>query len=272
MDAPDPARTKTSARPSPSASTAPRTWTPAVGEAPDASKRTVSVVPSAYRTRRVPDAATVIASRRPSPSTSPSRAGRGGSLGGGPGGGDGCSEVGAAVAGAAVVGALVGGAGAASPTGAGSGAAGRSTALAISTAATATAAPPPRPRSLLRRRPGSSVLSGLSVLLLVMASPPMLVGRSAECRPVSMREGRRPGRLRCHPFGHTRCPVSGGGHGSGPRRRPPGPVPSSTAHQRCATSITSRDPVPGPASTKTRNGSRARTPSPTVVVASKLPA
>jgi hypothetical protein len=33
-------------------------------------------------------------------------------------------------------------------------------------------------------------------------------------------------------------------------------------HHRCATSMTTRDPTPGPARLNTRNGSRARTPSP----------
>ncbi len=38
-----------------------------------------------------------------------------------------------------------------------------------------------------------------------------------------------------------------------------------TRHHRCATSITSRDPLPGPSRMNTRNGSRARTPRPMVV-------
>ena len=48
--------------------------------------------------------------------------------------------------------------------------------------------------------------------------------------------------------------------------------PCAGTHQRWATSTTMRDPVPGPASVKTRNGSRARTPSPIVDCPSKLPA
>src|SRR6478609_2058085 len=36
-------------------------------------------------------------------------------------------------------------------------------------------------------------------------------------------------------------------------------------HQRCATSITSREPVPGPSTVNTRNGNRARTPRPMVI-------
>ena len=40
----------------------------------------------------------------------------------------------------------------------------------------------------------------------------------------------------------------------------------------CATSITSREPEPGPASTIARNGSRARTPSPITVRPSNEPA
>jgi len=43
------------------------------------------------------------------------------------------------------------------------------------------------------------------------------------------------------------------------------------AYQWWATSITSRDPSPGPDMTKTRSGSRARTPSPSVVCPSKVP-
>lgn len=35
-------------------------------------------------------------------------------------------------------------------------------------------------------------------------------------------------------------------------------------YQRCATSTTSREPEPGPSSTKARNGSLARTPRPMV--------
>jgi len=43
------------------------------------------------------------------------------------------------------------------------------------------------------------------------------------------------------------------------------------AYQRWATSITTRDPSPGPDRTNTRTGSRARTPSPNVVCPSKVP-
>lgn len=59
----------------------------------------------------------------------------------------------------------------------------------------------------------------------------------------------------------------------GRRRRSSAPwLAGPRRHQRCATSITSRDPLPGPASVNTRNGSRARTPSPIRVTASKVPA
>jgi len=60
-----------------------------------------------------------------------------------------------------------------------------------------------------------------------------------------------------------------------PRRPPPGVAPRPhvlTGHHLCATSITIREPSPGPSSVNTRNGSRARTPSPIVLLPSKLPA
>ncbi len=43
-------------------------------------------------------------------------------------------------------------------------------------------------------------------------------------------------------------------------------------YQKCATSTTTREPAPGPSRVKTRIGSRARTPSPTVVWPSNEPA
>jgi hypothetical protein len=46
----------------------------------------------------------------------------------------------------------------------------------------------------------------------------------------------------------------------------------AACHQRCATSITMRLPLPGPVSVRTRKGSRARTPRPIVVWPSKVPA
>lgn len=47
---------------------------------------------------------------------------------------------------------------------------------------------------------------------------------------------------------------------------------SSGGTSWCATSTTSREPVPGPAKMKTRKGRRARTPSPIVVKPSNAPA
>lgn len=63
-------------------------------------------------------------------------------------------------------------------------------------------------------------------------------------------------------------------------------VPSEVTHRRrvrsptieapggyhlCATSITTREPSPGPSNVNTRKGNRARTPKPIVVYPSKLP-
>ena len=66
-----------------------------------------------------------------------------------------------------------------------------------------------------------------------------------------------------------RCPVPGHS-GTGHRPLVSCPCPHAVSlraagHQKCATSMTSRDPEPGPSRVNTRNGSRARTPRPRVV-------
>ena len=69
--------------------------------------------------------------------------------------------------------------------------------------------------------------------------------------------------LRCH---RERTGASVGGLlklGDGPPAWPADRRQPSRYCQRCATSMTSRDPSPGPGRVNTRNGNRARTPSPT---------
>ncbi len=85
---------------------------------------------------------------------------------------------------------------------------------------------------------------------------------------------RDPGRQEVPTGNRPMGPAGPDTEGSVPVEHPPGytDVLGHGLHQRCATSTTMRVSPPGPASVNTRNGSRARVPTPSVVYPSNDPA
>ena len=106
----------------------------------------------------------------------------------------------------------------------------------------------------------------------VLGVPTPAMARSTSRRSSSPARRRGPA-CRSPPRRWRRCsraPATSSSPGAPTTASPRRPPRRSCAtcwrdHQRCATSTTSRDDVPGPSSMNTRNGSRARTPSPRLV-------